>query len=90
MKRFLIQLYRASPGDLEIPDVAAPAITFSEAESQAIRRLESYFGDKEIAPEQRPRHVRLLDRDGSVVVVFMKLPRGVEKIVAGTDDAARP
>jgi hypothetical protein len=90
LKRFLIQLYRVSPGDVGIPDLAATANTFREAERQAIRHLETYFGDQQIAAEQRPRHARLLDQDGSVLVGFMKLERGVEKIEVGTDDAAPP
>jgi hypothetical protein len=41
LKRFLIQLYRVSPGDVGIPDLAATANTFREAERQAIRHLET-------------------------------------------------
>jgi hypothetical protein len=74
----IIQVYRAKPGDLDIPDV--PAFGFEQSENVAASRLESYFRDPTRHDRQKPTQARVLGEDGQVKMEFRMEPKGSKRI----------
>ena len=77
---YLLQFYRQEAGDVGITDIPVPGD--QDFEAVARKALLGYFNNSNIAPVQRPHHVRVITHDGfKTVLTLMATGNGtVEKV----------